>query len=667
MGEILQKRFNELFLPVQWVEDKKNPGVLDKDEIVVHPTLQAINAYRAEKGLPPIDPYQLAQLAIKSLQQPAEKQVQHPLLTADLATRKRIRFDVDITKVPAGSYRTAVAELVKAAAFADLYFALQADPNYVDQLDAVIKSGDILRLRHFWQSAGHKCIASQDAACSSLEGMAGVPTDPNGVFWPDEFTTEDLNFLKGAVKEGEKKYEWPSEIIKRRVLTPGSSIVACSEGDVDAFLFKGKWYRPVSINTDLRIQLVADKMAAHFEKAAEALSSVNPEYSKFLRAKAAYFRDTPIFDDPKLDELWVKTDDPMLITAFGSIENYGALGSPDGLKAMMQGVVAYIDPQMQAYIESANKLITAFDDKVWGMWTEHGEKFPIRRLNTNPPEVTQASVIINTGAMNAPGYVAGGFNQPNYDKTEVDLPTDKQPKRTVMYGPLVAARIENQGLPVALKAFDVPSISQLEQVIADIPAMIRFVHAHEENHQRIITNSDSVYVPSLGKTTSLDQVCGDKHMTQSMEEAKADLLGLLEVKFLEQNKVMTKKEREASTWAWFGNVLRDINLGATDEHGRGAVVEFYLAVKHGAIKFNPETKKYSLDVNRLNEKIDAIVKEHLDAYLSFDRKTIEALDSAAQEYLKTSPLAGYIAEVQAEKLPKDNLPYYLIKGDLGQY
>ncbi|MBI2341540.1 MAG: hypothetical protein HYU98_02250, partial [Deltaproteobacteria bacterium] len=52
---------------------------------------------------------------------------------------------------------------------------------------------------------------------------------------------------------------------------------------------------------------------------------------------------------------------------------------------------------------------------------------------------------------------------------------------------------------------------------------------------------------------------------------------------------------------------------------------------------------------------------------SFDKAKAEKLDEEAQNFFKSSPLSGFIKELQKSGLPSDNYPYYIVKGDLGDF
>jgi hypothetical protein len=674
MSEI-SGQFNDLYLPVQWIRDETNPGKLDKGELWVHPSLSAYNEYCSQQGsgCKPIDPKKIADVAVKYLKLPENKRIKHPLLTKDLATRRRIRFNFDFASVPKGPKKTALKALVKAAALSGLYFNLQWDPNYAKQFQTLVnhvtkKPGDMLRLVHFAQFSRQMCLNDESKDCSPLKGL-GLKIDNNGALWPEGFTKADIDFLKGKSDEEKKallaegrkvdEYKWPSESIKRKVMTPRSRIIECKAGDPDAFNYKEKWYRPVSINSENRIRIAANMIATHLETAARALTKEDPGLSRVLSARAADMRSSPVYNDPEMDRVWAALESRDIITAFGRVETYEKLASHYGVKSGMQSVVAYVDPELKKFNDGVTKVMGELDARIWQLWESKGEEFPLEKKLAVPPKAAFVNVVINDGMMNSPAYVPAGFNQPNSDNYALDIPPDQQVHKLALFGPILSARVQNQGLPIAKKIFDAESVRNLEAMIPDVISTTIYVQGHEFAHSHIMGNSDSLFVPRLGRKIKFDDVVG-KHLGDSFEEAKADLLGIYDLEHYHEKGLITKTQWENALWAHVGSLLRDFNLGAKDEHGRGAIMEFYLLCKpeYGIFIYDKATGRYRVDMNKMKANAGAVAKDFMDVYLSFNRSRAKGFDKAAQEFLASSPMGRAVKAVQKEGLPGDNLPYY---------
>lgn len=655
---VTPRDFNDLYLPIQWISDTKNPGVLGRDEMWVEPELKAINAYLRETGKPEIDPQEFVKIGVGFLRNGKSRPKNHALLLQDIASRKRIRLEFDIEKMPDGPYKDATRELVKAAALAQVYFNFQKDPYYVEHLRHVLDTKDFVRLRHFWQSKGPRCVSNKDVSCTSL--VPGVTMDPNGTWWPNEFAQADVEFLTN-------QFKWPSDSFKKAVFTPNSRIAPAPIPSPETFTYKGKHYKVDSINTDPHINIVAGMMAKHLRAASGLLEKTSPFFAKLLEANADHIEKGPVFGNFEFDKMWVDTSDPNLTTSFASIEGTTLLGSDVGMKAAMQAVVAYTDPSFQNYASRALQLMGEASARLYAIWEGANERYPITKTTPQPPKAIVANIILNTGIMNDPEYVAGGFNQPNYDNYEVDPPKEDQKSKLIYFGPILAARIANQGVPVARAAFGDAVAAEFDDIATNVPSSIVFVQAHEIAHSLAALDTDEVEIPGQNKKVKAVDVYG-RELSASFEEMKADLAGLFTLRLYEERGLIDRKTRINAYKSQIGNMLRNLNIGDKQAHGRGAIMTFMLFEKYGVFAFDPKLGKYRMDLEKLEREIPYIVKDALNLYYCFDKTRVQQYYEAAKKHVyETSPMAGFIDKVRKAGLPEDNVPYYVVKGELGEF
>jgi hypothetical protein len=463
-------------------------------------------------------------------------------------------------------------------------------------------------------------------------------------------------------------YEWQDDSVKRKVLTPGSCIVEAKKNEPDSFLFKDKWYRAVSINHFQTIKVAGEMIANHIEKAGNIIENVNPALGVLLRKKAEFIRTAPIFGDLDLDKLWVEVNDKNLIFSFGSIESYEAIGSPDRIKAVMEGLVAYADLQLQNFIDDAKRATPMIDEEFWRLWESSGEEFPIEKQSTNPPDAMLVKVIFSSGSANSAGYVGGGFSLPNYNNYSYDVSGEDLKSKSVLYGDIMTARVRFQGLPIARLAFDDRTVKALEKSIDDVKPISIFCYAHEENHNRPIATVP-VYVKSLDKKISFEGAIGegDMSLAYAMEEGAADLLGLFELAVLNKKGLLNDEQMKTIYYAYLGSLLRDLNLGEDDEHVRGSIMEFRLLADHGVVTYDQVANKYGFDLKKMSESIPAIAKQIMDVYFTFDKAQLEQFDKKARDFFDGSPIKRFAEQARQTGMPSENLPYYRVEGDLGKF
>lgn len=330
-----QTAFNDLRLPVLWIKDEKNPGTLDKDEIYVHPSFVAVNAVLKAEGKPPIPVEQIIAAGLKFINTPEEQRVRHPLLTKDLATRAEPFMDFDIRSIGDRAVAAATRLSVEIAALGDVYHRTQVEPKYVEQLRAVVESGDAQRIHHYFLRGWIGCI-DKDTAANPLDcnPVPGGTRSTNGVWYPPDWTKEDIAHLQ-------KEYVWKSPALKRAVFSPHSRVVevtgerATQLLPADVFAYKGRTWHVLPLRSVERLRWIGNMMGTREELAAAVLQSSAAPFAAMLRSQSTYLRSDNLFGDLATDTEWVNVNHPSLTTVFARTETYGMFGSPFEDKATM--------------------------------------------------------------------------------------------------------------------------------------------------------------------------------------------------------------------------------------------------------------------------------------------------------------------------------------------
>jgi hypothetical protein len=90
-------------------------------------------------------------------------------------------------------------------------------------------------------------------------------------------------------------------------------------------------------------------------------------------------------------------------------------------------------------------------------------------------------------------------------------------------------------------------------------------------------------------------------VSSSMEEGKADVLGLYMVTALYDKGELGNVDLRDYYVTFMTSVFRSIRFGASSAHGKANMVRFNFFVEHGAFVRNPETGRYSVDFDRMRE------------------------------------------------------------------
>ena len=95
-------------------------------------------------------------------------------------------------------------------------------------------------------------------------------------------------------------------------------------------------------------------------------------------------------------------------------------------------------------------------------------------------------------------------------------------------------------------------------------------------------------------------------VSSSMEEGKADVLGLYMVTALYDKGELGDVDLRDYYVTFMTSVFRSIRFGASSAHGKANMVRFNFFVEHGAFVRNPETGRYSVDFDRMREAMAAL-------------------------------------------------------------
>jgi hypothetical protein len=107
-----------------------------------------------------------------------------------------------------------------------------------------------------------------------------------------------------------------------------------------------------------------------------------------------------------------------------------------------------------------------------------------------------------------------------------------------------------------------------------------------------------------------------------MEEAKADVTGMLALKWLVDHGALPKEKLEEYYASYVGGIFRTSRFGVGEAHGRAEMMEFNYLSERGAIKREP-SGRYSIDYTVMPGAIADLAKELLETEATGDRDRAE--------------------------------------------
>lgn len=111
-----------------------------------------------------------------------------------------------------------------------------------------------------------------------------------------------------------------------------------------------------------------------------------------------------------------------------------------------------------------------------------------------------------------------------------------------------------------------------------------------------------------GKGTVRDAL---KETYSSIEEAKADILGLYMVAKLAEMGELTEKDLMDNYVTFIAGIFRSVRFGAASAHGKANMMRFYYFEEKGAFTRNPETGTYKIDFDKMTAAMNSLGAEIL--------------------------------------------------------
>ena len=202
------------------------------------------------------------------------------------------------------------------------------------------------------------------------------------------------------------------------------------------------------------------------------------------------------------------------------------------------------------------------------------------------------------------GVQTSAFNLPNDETVR-----EKKGSKKVLLKNVMDAKFRQSGRPIALRVLD-PSL--VNQVAFD--PYFNHTLFHELSHglgPGFITQADGqrveVRIPL-------------KNLFSSIEECKADVLGLWNIRYAIDQKLITSFDERQLYATYAGLMFRSMRFGINEAHGRGTAVQWNWIREKGGVT-PTAAGKYTVDVDTFRSAVQSLATELLtiEATGDFDR------------------------------------------------
>ena len=311
-----------------------------------------------------------------------------------------------------------------------------------------------------------------------------------------------------------------------------------------------------------------------------AAITTNQSLRKFLSSRADAFLSDQ-YQQSDFD--WMDLDGPIEVV-IGPYEVY-----EDNLfnyKASYESFVTVVDRPESEKLAAYAKALPDMERNL----PEPEQYKNFKRGSESPIKVVQE---IYTAGDARRGVQTAAFNLPNDEVVR-----EKKGSKKVLLKNVMDAKFRQSGKPIALRVLD-PS----QTALLSFDAFFNHVLFHELSHglgPGFLTQPDGTRV-EVRKPL--------KELFSTVEECKADVLGIWNILYAQNHKLVTAFDDKQLLATYAGLMFRSTRFGVGEAHGRGTAIQWNWLREHGAIK--PAGDRYVVDFDQMRTAVRDLATELL--------------------------------------------------------
>jgi hypothetical protein len=397
--------------------------------------------------------------------------------------------------------------------------------------------------------------------------------------------------------------------IGRQPMPPGHALYPAdlTRTQVDAYVAahpdrKAVVFDPYTIvrrkGADLTGVKYHDEFAAFLKPAAAALRKAadladDQAFGKFLRLRA----DALFTDDYYASDLaWLDLQNPKFDIIYAPYETY--LDDLLGVKTSYGAAILIRNDVESQKLALYQKWIPEIQDALPLAPADR----PSVRGHVTPMEVMDAP--LRAGDLRH-GYQAVADNLPNDPRIHEQKGTKK-----IFFKNFMDARVNEVILPLAAR---IMNPAQAKRASAE--GYLATTVMHEICH-----GLGPAFARVNGKNVSIREAIG--RTFSALEEAKADVVGMLALRWLVDKGVLPKGRLEEYYASELAGIFRTVRFGTGEAHGRAEMMEFNYFSEQGA--FVKANGRYQVDFAKIGPATGRLAKELLEQEATGDRSRADA-------------------------------------------
>jgi len=362
-----------------------------------------------------------------------------------------------------------------------------------------------------------------------------------------------------------------------------------------------------------------------------AQASKDKRLQTYLNARAKAFETN---EYRASDMAWMDLGDGAIEVVIGPYEVY-----EDTLFGYKASFTAFINLRDPKYSQRLAKIVPHIPYLQQQLPMKAADKKAIRGKQVPISVVVELFTAGDTKA----GVQTLAFNLPNDEVVR-----KKKGYKLVLLKNVAQAKFKKILLPIAKR------MMVKEQIpLVTFDAFFTNTLTHESAHG---LGPSFITVMRDGKPVKTDVNKALKELYSTIEEAKADILGLYNSPLLIQKGALPKSLAKQVYASYLAGFFRSVRFGAAEAHGRANLISFnYLMEKQG-IALDPATQKYRVNYAKIAGAVKALASDLLEIQARGDYQRAKAF---IEKYGKMTPQMK-TALTRLEGVPVDIRPEYTV-------
>jgi hypothetical protein len=511
-----------------------------------------------------------------------------------------VRLDVDLSHLAPEDLKV-LRLLVQASQCMDLAFLRQVYEWYYCIHDDLVGSedpGDQNAFKLFNIMFGPWNRLDKD-----LPFLESIPKPPGANFYPMDMTRENFSAWLEAHPEDREAFESNFTMIRR----DNDRLVA------------------IPYSSYFEEQLI--KAAGYLKEAARITK--DPSLKAFLLSRAEAFFSNDYYQSD-MDWMDLSGDIELVIGPYEVYED-----KLFGYKAAFQSFVCVVDPEESDKLKRIGKHLNEME-----AYLPIPEAYKNFERGTSSP-IKVVHEVYSAGDTKA-GIQTSAFNLPNDERVR-----EAKGSKKVLLKNVMNAKFEKCWIPIVTTVLTDEALRKVS-----FEGYFNHVLMHELSH-----GLGPGKIRKDGRETLVSKEL--KEVYSTIEECKADVLGLYLTPFLIDRGVLPKALEETLYGSYLGGMFRSIRFGIESAHGGGVAIQMNYHLDRGGFGVDKQGLFY-VDENKIKEATPDLAKKLLTLQAEGDYKGAKAFIA---KYRVIRP------ELQAaldklENVPVDILPIYPIEEEI---